>query len=154
MAFFVLAYAIGYGGNIGQNNTLKIAGFIAIAALLANGLLYGRFSKSQKKLESLSIILNDTESLLLHAPANHLIEGNLMPGKLFLTDKRLVFTTFKAGENGQRVYEWDAATLTPQGFYKSIWNAGGEFLLKPEGDIAIMFEVNRLKPWKEALKGG
>ena len=105
-------------------------------------------------MESLSIILNDTESLLLQAPANHLIDGNLVPGKLSLTDKRLVFTAFKAAENGQRVYQWDSTTLTPHGFYKSIWNAGGEFLLKPEGDIAIMFEVNRLKPWKEALKGG
>jgi len=154
MAFFALAFLIGYTGNIGLHATLKISALVAIAALLANGLLHGRFSKSLKKLEAISLILDDAELLLAQAPANHLIDGNLVPGKLFLTDKKLVFKPFKVVENGQPVYEWDSTTLAPHRFYKSIWNTGGEFLLHTGEEIPLMFEVTSIKIWKEAFKGG
>jgi len=154
LAFFALGCVIGFGGNLGQNITVKIATLVAVAALLANGLLYGRFAKSLKKLEALSVTLSGSESLLLQAPANHLVDGNLVPGKLFLTDKRLIFKPFKIIENEPQEYTWHLANLTPHRFYKSIWNAGGEFLLNTGEEIAIMFEVNTLKPWKLAFKGG
>ena len=112
MAFFALAFLIGYTGNIGLHATLKISALVAIAALLANGLLHGRFSKSLKKLEAVSLILDDAELLLAQAPANHLIDGNLVPGKLFLTDKKLVFKPFKVVENGQPVYAVSYTHLT------------------------------------------
>ena len=153
LAFFALASLIGHVGNLGLHNTLKISAFVAVAALLVNGLIYTRFSKPLKKLEALSVTLTDSELLLLQAPANHLVEGSLVPGKLFLTDKRLVFKPFSVAENEPEEYTWYTANLRPDRFYKSLWNTGGEFLLSTGDDVPVMFEVDKLKPWKEALRG-
>ena len=152
MAFFALSFVFGYAFKLGVNNNIKISASAAIIGLLLNGLVYSRFSKSPKQLEGISIKLEELELLILQAPANHLIDGSLVPGKLFLTDKRIIFKPFKPKEGIKQEYTWSLTQLEPVAFYKSIWNAGGEFLLKTNNETSEMFEVDKLKPWKEAFR--
>jgi hypothetical protein len=152
LAFFALAFIIGYRFNIGLSNTLITGGFVAVPAVLANGLIYNRFSKRLKDLENIYIPLDVSEFVVLQSAANHLIDGNLVPGKLLLTDKRLVFKPFKPRENEPQEYMWAVILLKPAAFYKSLWNAGGEFLLDTGEEVPVMFEVNKLKPWKEIFR--
>ena len=149
LVLFALSFLTGhYLFKIDRQQSLWIAAFIGISALLANGLLYRRFTKPEKVLEKISFEFGNAELLIVQAPANHLIEENLVPGKLFLTNERLLF---KTAENKSREYTWDVTDLKPVDFYKSIWNAGGEFILKTTDEISLMFEVDKLKPWKEAF---
>jgi hypothetical protein len=152
MASFALAFITGYAFKIGLHNNIQISTLVAIIGLLLNGLVYSRFSKSPEQLEGISIKLEDSEPVALQAPANYLIDGSLVPGKLFLTDKRILFKPFKPKEDILQEYTWYLTQLVPLAFYKSIWNAGGEFLLKTNNEITLMFEVDKLKPWKEALR--
>src|SRR5450432_363429 len=95
IVFFALSLLIGYYSfNLPLNKSIIVSTPIAICALLINGLFYSRFAKSSKKLKSISIEFLNYEILKLESPANHSIEGHLIAGKLFLTDKRLIFKSY------------------------------------------------------------
>jgi len=130
-----------------------MSGIIAIVGVLVNGAIHSRFKKPLKKLEGITIDLTAAEPLLLQAPANHTIDDYLTPGKLFLTSRQLIFKTYgKAGAPPQE-YAWPLSGLAPVGFYGTLWNAGGEFVLQTKDEATLMFEVDELKPWKSALSG-
>ncbi len=152
IAFCLLSLMLCKQFSVDSKNTLYITAITSAAALLVNGLLFARFAKPVKLLESIPLCLNTEEVLLMQVAANHLIEGSLVPGKLALTNKRLIFKPLKSTDDIAQEYNWLVTHLQPQAFYKSIWNAGGDFLLKPSNDFAIAFEVNKIKPWKEAFK--
>jgi hypothetical protein len=71
---------------------------------------------------------------------------HLIPGKLFLTDKRLIFKSYKQDE-----YSWFLNLIHPMKFYPSIFNTGGEFILKDDKENQLVFEVDEIKIWKKAL---
>jgi hypothetical protein len=152
IVFFGLSFLLGYLFHVDTKNTLFMAAVIGSAAFLLNGIIYSRFSKPVKLLEQISISLADSETLLLQAAANHRIEERLVPGKLYLTNKRLAFKPFPTQGNRQSEYSWPLFELTPINFYGTLWNAGGEFLMKTEKEYRLMFEVDKLRVWKEALK--
>jgi hypothetical protein len=153
IVFFGLSFLLGYLFHVDTKNTFFMAAAIGTAAFLLNGMIYSRFSKPTKLLEQISVTLADSETLLLQAAANHRIEETLVPGKLFLTNNRLVFKPFATQENRHSEYSWPLFELRPINFYGTIWNAGGEFLMKTENECRLMFEVDKLRVWKEALKG-
>ncbi|MES1182022.1 MAG: hypothetical protein ABUL44_04420 [Flavobacterium sp.] len=148
--FFGLSFFLGqYLFHVALQKTLLMSSILGLSALLLNGFIYNRFSKPLKKLEEISTKVDKHELLLLEAPANHLIDDSLVPGKLFLTDRRLIFKAYEADENVPPLFLWDLVHLTPVDFSGSIWNAGGEFLFKTKEGFSLMFEVNKLKPWKD-----
>ncbi len=151
LTIFAFGYAIGYVGKLGTYNTLKVSAPFGLATLIVIGSLYRRLRKPVKDLENLHIQLDDHELLVLQAPANHLIDESLVPGKVALTNSRIIFKPFEVKEEIQPEYNWYLAQAEPLAFHKSIWTTGGNFLLKTVDGTSIMFEVDKLKPWKEAL---
>lgn len=147
LAFFGLSFIWAYFLiHTGLQLSVRVSLYIGLAALLANGALYNRFAKPLKMLDSLSVHLQGSETLLISSPANHLVDESLVPGKLFLTNERLIFRSIKSEE-----YSWALRNLEPINFYRSIWNSGGEIILSTVNEISLMFEVDKLKPWKDTL---
>jgi|GEM_PF-1933984 len=149
LTLFALGCIITFVFHLPLKVSLWMSAFIAIAAVLVNGALHSRFKKPLKKLEAISIDPADGEPLL-QTPANHSIDDRLVPGKLFLTNHRLLFKSYGKGEEQ---YAWDLSDLKPVGFYGTVWNAGGEFVLSTKTEATLMFEVDELKAWKTALAG-
>jgi hypothetical protein len=147
VVFFVLSFLLGYYSfGLPLNKSLLVSTPIGIGALLLNGLFYSRFAKSSKKLNSISIQLHHAETLKLGSPANHTINEYAVAGKLFLTDKRLIFKSYKQDE-----YAWVLRTLHSMEFYPSIFIAGGDFIIRDEMGNRLVFEVDDFKIWKKAL---
>lgn len=145
--FFVLAYVCSVLFLIPVDEKWEISSIMGMAAMVTSGLIYRRFTVPVKKLEQITVSLPEGEILLLQAPANVQTEDGAVPGKLFLTGNRLLFKPV----DGQEVFSWPLSSLHAVGFYRSIQNAGGEFVLAtPESNIA--FEVDWLRPWKEQLR--
>lgn len=108
LAFFVLSLLLGYClTSIGWQKNISIAFIMGISALLVNGLLYSRFSKPLKSLENISVELGESEKLLLKVPANHLIQNNLVSGKLFLTGHRIIFRLYAIDETTVEEMSWN-----------------------------------------------
>ena len=147
IVFFVLSFFLGYYSfRFPLNSSLLVSTPIAVGALLLNGLFYSRFAKSSKKLNNISVQFHHSENLKLASPANHTINDHLVAGKLFLTDKRLIFKSYKQGE-----YAWSLRTLHSMEFYPSIFIAGGEFIIRDETGNRLVFEVDEIKTWKMSL---
>ncbi|MDI1256681.1 MAG: hypothetical protein PSV16_11330 [Flavobacterium sp.] len=148
VAFFAISFCIGYfNSGMTLKDIFPISAAIALLALIVNGSIYSRFTKPLKILERIEIKIPENENLMISAPANHLIDGDIMSGKLFLTDKKLIFKTHQLEE-----FVWTKSELHTIVFYPSFKNKGGEFTLKEKNDRKLMFEVNQLKSWKSALQ--
>jgi hypothetical protein len=148
IVFFVLSFLLGYFSfRMPLNKSLLVSTPIAVFALLLNGLFYSRFAKSSKKLQNISIQFYHLEKLKLESPANHTINEHLIAGKLFLTDKRLIFKSYKQDEHA-----WSLHTLHSMEFYPSIFIAGGEFIIRDETGNRLVFEVDDIKIWKKAFQ--
>jgi hypothetical protein len=153
LVFAGLSFLLGYYiFNVSLKNSLWLSSLFGVSALLVNGYMYNRFSKPLKLLENITTQFYDSESLVIQAPCNHLIEESLVPGKLFLTTQRIIFKPYKPTVTIIKEYSWKLNDLEPIGFYGSIWNSGGEFLLQTKNDISLMFEVNKLKTWKDFFR--
>ena len=147
IAIFLLCFCIGYfNGNIPVKTIVKISTPIALFALILNGAIYTRFTKPLKMLDSIVIKTENFESFITEAPANHLIDGDIVSGKLRLTDKRLIFKAHHLEE-----FIWQKSELHTMVFYPSLKNKGGEFTVKDNNDRRLMFEVDALKAWKKQL---
>ncbi len=119
---------------------------IGIAAFLVNGLIQSRFTKSSKVLHAITIPMQDSETLRISTPANHIVNDDLLSGKLFLTEKRLVFKSFEQIE-----YSWLLDDLNSFKFHLSIFNAGGEFIVENCNHDKLVFEVDEIRHWRKAL---
>ncbi|KUJ62959.1 hypothetical protein AR687_06085 [Flavobacteriaceae bacterium CRH] len=137
---------MGYAGNLPLKNIFQIAMPIAIFSMLLNGAIYTRFTKPVKVLERITITTQDSETALIEAPANHLIDGDIVSGKLCLTDKRLLFKSHELEE-----FIWIKSELHTINFYPSFKNKGGEFTVKNQENRRLMFEVDEIKSWKKLL---
>ncbi len=135
-----------YTFNLPFKNAVLNSLPIGILAFVANGLLQSRFTKSSKALNAITISLEDSESLNFAAPANHTIDDHLYSGKLFLTEKRLIFKSFKHKE-----YSWPLTDLNYFNFHKSIFNAGGDLIIETVSQSKLVFEVDEIRKWRKAI---
>jgi len=150
IAFFALSFCIGWcNSSMPLETILGISIPIGLLALVVNGAMYSRFAKPLKVLERIEINTDGRETLILEAPANHLNGDDLISGKLCLTDKSLVFKTHL-----QEEFSWAKSELQEMDFYRSFKNKGGEFIVKDGNNRKLMFEVEHLKLWKDALLAG
>ncbi len=153
LVFFSLSFIPGYYFlGVGLRSILWVSSLLGGAALLANGLIYGRFSKPLKDLEEITLLLPDGESAVLEAPANHLIEGGYVPGKLALTEYSMVFKTLGSAAQPSRDYTWRTNQLTPVAFAGTLLNAGGEIVFHTLDRSTLMFEVDHLRSWKKEIQ--
>lgn len=144
--FFLLSFICYYAFNFPLKKAALYSVPIGLFALIINGLIQSRFTKSSKTLKAIIISLEDFETLKIEAPANHTIDDHLISGKLFLTDKRLVFISHQ-----QEEYYWLLTNLHSFKCYGSIFNAGGEFILTDNSKNKLVFEVDEIKIWKKAM---
>ncbi len=136
MGYFVLPF----------NTLLSYSIPIALCAMIINGAMYSRFTKPVKVLEKIVINTNNSETLIIQSPANHLIDNDIVSRKLCLTDQRLLFKSHSDQE-----FEWNKSELHSLNSYPSFKNKGGEFTLKNEENRRLMFEVDEIKAWKNEL---
>ena len=154
LGFFALAFALSYfPSGMDIFYSAKIAFAVGTFALLVNGLPNNRFIKPVSSLENIWIETNHSELILIECPANHRVDELLVAGKLVLTDQRLLFASSDTDDRTQQTYTWLLADLQTHAFYSSIWNPGGEFLLRTRDGTILMFEVNEMKPWRDYFKG-
>lgn len=145
--FFVVSFCIGYfNSDIPLKTILMISIPIAFLALIINGAMYSRFTKPLKTLEKIEIKIEDDEDLAIATPANHLINDDMISGKLGLTNKRLIFKTYQ-----QEEFAWTKSELHTIVYYRSFKNKGGEFTTNDKNNRKLVFEVDQLKLWKDAL---
>lgn len=150
IAFFAVSFCIGwFNSSIPLQTILVISIPIGLLALVINGAMYSRFAKPLKFLEQIEIKTDCRETVIIEAPANHLIGDDLISGKLCLTDKRLVFKS-----HFQEEFIWPQSELHEMDFYRSFKNNDGEFIVKDGNNRKLMFEVEHLKLWKDALLSG
>jgi len=128
--YFLLCHLLGFIFNIPAKSVLKISIPIALGTLIMNGLIYSRFTKREKALK-------------LEGIANHLVEGDLVSGKLCVTEHDLIFLSHNKVE-----YRWSLISFASFNFYPTIFNKGGEFVIKDENGRKLMFEVDHIKSWK------
>ncbi len=147
IVFFILSFISYCVFNFPVQKAALYSLPIAGVALIINGLIQSRFTKSSKTLQKITISLEDFEILKIEAPANHIIDDDLISGKLFLTEKRLVFISFE-----QEKYTWFLINLHSFKFHPSIFNTGGEFIVTDDNQNKLVFEVHEIKTWKKALK--
>jgi hypothetical protein len=136
--------------SVPTNQTLLMAGSIGFAALMINGLLFRRYIKPTKDLDAINITLKSSELLKLQAAANFTIGENQVPGKLFLTQHRLIFISFEQKDSILGEYSWPLTDQQSSKFYPTIFNAGGEFIIHYKNE-KLVFEVDELKMWQKAL---
>lgn len=144
--YFLLCHLLGFVFNIPAKNVLKVSVPIALLTLLINGILYSRFTKREKKLRAITFQVDDVAKSKLEGIANHQIEDDLVSGKLCLTDEELIFVSFNNTE-----YRWLLSSLASFHFYPTIFNKGGEFVIKDQNGRKIMFEVDYIKSWRRLL---
>ena len=150
LLFLVLSFCIGWCNSSMPLQTILVISIpIGLLALVVNGAMYSRFAKPLKVLERIEIKTDGRETVIIEAPANHLIGDDLISGKLCLTDKRLVFKTHL-----QEEFSWVKSELQEMDFYRSFKNKGGEFIIRDVNNRKLMFEVEHLKLWKNVLLTG
>lgn len=153
LSFFAISFALGYlVPGLSLKMVLAASVVIGVAAWLANGLLFSRFTKPVKKLQSIVLPNAFLHEVVLEAPANHLIDESMVSGKLFLTAESLIFVAHESYREGEKPAKyWTLSQLAPERFYPSFLNAGGVFLLTVNDASTLTFEVDKLKPWKQLL---
>ncbi|MEN2413158.1 hypothetical protein [Flavobacterium mesophilum] len=144
--YFLLCHLLGFICSIPAKSVLKVSIPIALITLLINGLIYSRFTKREKKLRAITFKADDAVKSRLEGIANHQIEDDLVSGKLCLTDEELIFVSLNNKE-----YRWFLSSLASFHFYPTIFNKGGEFVIKDQNGRKIMFEVDYIKSWKKEL---
>lgn len=150
LVFFILSFILGCCvAHYSLLQSLQVSLIMGLLALLANGLLHNRFTMPLKIFEKISVEIEANEIVIVESPANHRIGEILIPGKLVLTNTRLVF---KAFIDEEFEYQWNIDTVKSSSFYGSFWNRGGQFILKTNHELSLMFEVNNLRNWKDALQ--
>ena len=150
VVFFFITLLVSY---MPLHASLMLLLLVSVAGGLACGLILGsvqsRFTKSYKTLRAINIELENDEDLKLDRPANYIKDEHLISGKLFLTQKRLLFKSYKAEE-----YHWLLSDLQDFKFHPSLFNIGGEFVIDTKQQAKIVFEVDNIKLWKRSLLTG
>lgn len=144
--YFLICHLIGFAGGMEAKSVLKVSVPISLFGMIANGLMYSRFTKRNKILEQINFDTEDTANTKLEAIANHLIDDDLVSGKLCLTENELIFRSHK-----QEEYRWNLSSFDSFNFYPAFFNKGGEFVIKTKEGRKLMFEVDLIKSWKKAL---
>jgi len=145
--FFLLGFLIGYYlFNFPVPKSLLGSAPVGLAGFIIYGFIQSRFTKPLKTLHAITILPDDFEQIKMEAPANHMIEDHLISGKLVLTQKRLIFKSYEQVE-----HSWLLTQLHSFKFYTSLFNAGGEFILKDENEYQLVFEVDEVRLWKRSL---
>lgn len=145
--FFVLSFIVGYVSfHLSIKDALLISTLMGVITLVLNGFVQGRFTRSSKTLNAITCLLNDDEDLVMAAPANHIVDDHLISGKLFLTEKRLLFKSVQ-----DKDLSWLLSEFSGIKFYPSIFNTGGEFIIEHIQEQKLVFEVDEIRKWKKVL---
>lgn len=142
--YFLLCHLIGFIANIPFKSVLKISVPVALGTLVLNGFVSSRFTKREKTLRGITFQAHDAEKSRFDGIANHLIDGDLVSGKLCLTEEELVFMSHNKQE-----YRWVLTSFESFHFYPTIFNKGGEFVIRDKNGRKLMFEVDYIKTWQQ-----
>jgi len=146
--FFILQNLV-TNDNQTTNQVLKsiVAGLVAgaIAGVLF-GWLIGLFSKSKFVSQTTRIDTEQGENILFETPANHFkgIEG--VGGKLFLTDKRIVFKSHKLNIQNHQL-SIPLTDVNNVGRYKTLGMINNGLSITTVNDKTEKFVVEQVEDW-------
>jgi hypothetical protein len=152
--FFILQ---GVLSNDAPNNTNEILKLIVSSLLggLFSGFLFGwiiwKFNDSKSVKAATKIDMDTNEKLVFQTGANHFkgIEG--VGGRLYLTDKRLIFNSHKLNfQNHQLIIE--LSEIASAGKFKPFGIANNGLSIQTKKHATEKFVVDRIDKWLLCLK--
>lgn len=136
-------------GGFSSGTLVKILGWAflggAIAAVCHLWLQF-KFAQAAYEIDALKLDGISDESILLQSAATYVNGGETVGGKLFLTNKRILFKCKKQHHQNMEVSIPIDAVLSITSF-KILWFINSGISIKMQGEAPTEFVVNDLKPW-------
>ena len=129
---FLTALAVGVAGGI----------FVGIA----NSLMFYKYAVPKYVLEGVSVDIDLDETIIFQTPANYTSGQEPVSGKLFLTNKRLIFKNHKHDKNVLQ-FSIDLADIDNVDTFKTLKLFENGLLIKTVSNVSHRFIVDRLKHW-------
>jgi len=150
--FFVLQTLITQNHHTTKNivAAVVIAMFSGALATVLFIWLMGRFVKSKLVTEASHLETTEVEIILFETPANHFKGIEAVGGKLFLTNKRLVFNSHKLNiQNHQLAIS--LVDIMKVGRYKTLGLVNNGLAVTTAGNTTEKFVVEQLDEWLNQL---
>jgi hypothetical protein len=145
--FIITLTAISYwisGNDFFTSLTFGIIGGLIVGIL--NSLLFYKYAVPKYILDAVSVDLDADETIMFQTPANFTSGQEPISGKLFLTNKRLIFKNHKHDKN---IHEFsiDLIDITKVGKFKTLQLFENGLCIDTVSTLKHKFIVDRLKQW-------
>ena len=147
VTFIFIMTAISYwisGNAFFTALTNGIIGGIIVGVL--NGILFYKFAVPKYVLEAVSIVLDNDETIIFQTPANFTSGQEPVSGKLFLTNKRVIFKNHKQDKNA-REFSIDLSDIVKVDKFKTLKLFENGLSIQTASKETHKFIVDRLKQW-------
>lgn len=156
MAFLFIIQNFLFNNPQSTNEILKTV-IIGIISGGISGLLFwwliGLFANSKMVKESTKIETKPGETIIFETPANHFKGMEGVGGRLYLTNKRLVFKSHKWNIQNH-LFEIDITDIKEIGRYKPLGIVNTGLTVTTEGNNVEKFVVDEVQTWIEKLGRG
>lgn len=147
VTFVVFMTAISYwisGNSFLTALAVGIAGGFFVG--IANSLLIYKFSVPKYVLDSVSVDIDTDETITFQTPANYTSGQEPVSGKLFLTNKRLIFRNHKQDKNLLQ-FSIKLTDIETVGTFKTLKVLENGLSVQTTSRVTHKFIVDRLKDW-------
>lgn len=147
VTFIFVLTAISYwvsGNSFFTALTLGVIGGIIVGVL--NGLLFYKYAVPKYVLDAVSVDLDTDETISFQTPANFTSGQEPVSGKLFLTNKRVIFKNHKQDKNVQE-FSIDLRDIVKVDKFKTLKLFENGLTIQTTSTVTHKFVVDRLKQW-------
>jgi len=147
VTFIFIMTAISYwisGNNFVMALTVGVAGGILVG--LANSLLFYKYAVPKYVLDAVSVDIDTDEEILFQTPGNYTSGQEPVSGKLFLTNKRLIFKTHKHDKNVHQ-FSIDLTDIDRVSTFKTLKFFENGLSVHTVNNVTHKFIVDRIKQW-------
>lgn len=147
LTFVLIMTAISYlisGNDFVRALTGGVAGGILVA--VANSLLFYKYTVPKYILDAISVDIDTDEEIIFHTPANYISVQEPLSGKLFLTNKRLIFKNHKQDKNVLQ-FSIDLPDIYGISTFKSVKLFENGLSVHTTSNVSHRFVVDRIKQW-------
>ena len=150
--FTTVFTAIAYWVSENEISTSFVHGLIGgILVGIINSFLFYKYAVPKYVLEAVSVDLDSDEIIDFQTPANYISEKEPISGKLFLTNKRIIFKNHKQEKNLSE-FSINNDELIKIESFKSINLFHNGLLINTASGEKHMFILDRLKDWVTKLE--
>ena len=147
VSFIITMTAISYwisGHNIFTALATGIAGGVLVAIL--NSLVLYKYGVPRYVLDAVAVDLDTDETIKFQTAANYTSQQEPLSGKLFLTNKRLIFKSHKHDKNIQE-FSIELPDITAADKFKTLKLFENGLYIHTTPGVTYKFIVDRLNQW-------